>query len=1116
MNDLNEKILSVLGDGRPLRGREIASLLLSKHGINVDRTTVNSTLHKELRNKVVQNNNYQWSIKTQTTEKTSKPVSSDKNPLSRLAMYYLECIAKDMIGISEFARNKYSPNYTQLKSFPGNPGSQQAIDRSLVEKVRRDKNNYVFKVGYPILVREIRRRDGQPDTIVEPLFIFSLDTETVLQGSVVRLLDEDPTPNTKALESITGLNPSDELLLEALELCDQLGLNNEPDEKPGYDELFLRFTQLRGEWPWKEEIDVNKLSVEPLSSINDPGIYNKAAVFVTQKSVYTAGLEKDLQELSKMSGDDYKGSALADWIDSSIAEHEVIDKVLIEPIPLNGEQREAVQRGLSSPLTIVTGPPGTGKSQVVTSLIVNAVYQGQTVLFSSKNNKAVDVVNDRVNELSNRPVMLRLGSRFQTTLSEYLSSLLAARPSQDNESRYREAKSIHEDLLLKISALKKQQEELITLRNKVDQLESLVEQYREEFGPAVFASCQDFEPQVFDDIDQLIEMANAGLRRSDRPHQSFFVRIFWSLINEKRFNETQALFDQCWERLKILSIDKPIVDINDASIELYYHCLTNLSDRCKKARDVNSYFRHLKTLSGKEDLFQISLKEKHLTDEVVANSIGLWTNWLTLMPSRMSQQDRKIIGDYVTVLNLIVAAESNKTNIDRGVWSRYYSFLPKISHILSCWAVTSLSARGRVPLKSGFFDLVIIDEASQCDIASALPLLFRAKRAVIIGDDKQLTHISSISETQDIRLLEKYGLDEGHMAWSYVANSLFRLATTRSTSENIITLRDHHRSHGDIINYSNLRFYGDSLRVATKYEKLKTLPNEPAVRWIDVKGKCIRPESGSTYNDREAEAVVRELTRIVGNGYQGSIGVVTPFRAQYIRILDKVNQNRDLLDRLTIRHFLCDTVHKFQGDERDVMIFSPVISENASEGAVSFLGRTGNLFNVAITRARAGLIVVGDKQLCYNSGIEHYRGFVEYVNRLGDHSPIDAEASFADYGPKYPKSKDSFSVSEWEKYLYQELYKAGIKTIPQHPVGQFYLDLALIDGDRKLNIEVDGEKYHRNWDGELVKRDQLRNKRMIELGWDVKRFWVYEIRDNLKHCIKLVQDWKSSQAKQFD
>ena len=59
----------------------------------------------------------------------------------------------------------------------------------------------------------------------------------------------------------------------------------------------------------------------------------------------------------------------------------------------------------------------------------------------------------------------------------------------------------------------------------------------------------------------------------------------------------------------------------------------------------------------------------------------------------------------------------------------------KVSELFVCWAVTSLSARGRVPFEPGYFDLVVIDEASQCDIASALPLLYRAKRSVIIHQD---------------------------------------------------------------------------------------------------------------------------------------------------------------------------------------------------------------------------------------------------------------------------------------------------------------------------------------------------------------------------------------------
>src|SRR5690606_36295617 len=68
------------------------------------------------------------------------------------------------------------------------------------------------------------------------------------------------------------------------------------------------------------------------------------------------------------------------------------------------------------------------------------------------------------------------------------------------------------------------------------------------------------------------------------------------------------------------------------------------------------------------------------------------------------------------------------------------------------WAVTSLSAGSRFPLARGLFDLVLIDEASQSDIASALPLLYRAKRAVVLGDPNQLTHITTVGAEVDAEL----------------------------------------------------------------------------------------------------------------------------------------------------------------------------------------------------------------------------------------------------------------------------------------------------------------------------------------------------------------------------
>jgi very-short-patch-repair endonuclease len=79
--------------------------------------------------------------------------------------------------------------------------------------------------------------------------------------------------------------------------------------------------------------------------------------------------------------------------------------------------------------------------------------------------------------------------------------------------------------------------------------------------------------------------------------------------------------------------------------------------------------------------------------------------------------------------------------------------------------------------------------------------------------------------------------------------------------------------------------------------------------------------------------------------------------------------------------------------------------------------------------------------------------------------------------------------------------------MPQYSVDKYWLDFALISGQRMLNIEVDGERHHRSWDGELCRRDQIRNIRLMELGWDVMRFWVYQVRDDLDRCLDRVEAW---------
>src|SRR5262249_54014849 len=154
------------------------------------------------------------------------------------------------------------------------------------------------------------------------------------------------------------------------------------------------------------------------------------------------------------------------------------------------------------------------------------------------------------------------------------------------------------------------------------------------------------------------------------------------------------------------------------------------------------------------------------------------------------------------------------------------------------------------------------------------------------------------------------------------------------------------------INFSNSFFYAGKLRVATDYRRLAR-PDGPALRWVNVVGNVMRPASGGAINRTEAVAVVDELRRIaIAQRFTGEMGVVTPFRAQANLIEELLNRDDALAPVLAARNFICETAHRFQGDERDLILFSPVVSRGTPAGAAGFLKSQGNIFNVGITRAR--------------------------------------------------------------------------------------------------------------------------------------------------------------------
>ena len=1100
---LAEAVREQLAERPKQKARELATTL------GVESKEVNSVLYGLLSGEVFQDGKYRWSLaggEDENGARVSRTTEFADTQLAKLVRYYLACMGQDERGVSVFASGNQALDYVELPVLPADgdifrsPKSQELLGRS-----KRQVGRMELFFGYPVVLRHHRaRRSNWEGFFVEPLFLFPIDTETDSEGPSIDL--GFPVVNQKAMSSLTEAN-RDHLVTAILELEEDLGLLD-GSEPPPLDEMVLRLAAQRGDWPWVETIDLDEpVTDPPLSEAQEAGLYNRAVLVMAERSPFTKGLEAELKQLGQMEHAAVSKSALGDWLTGKV-EETVMDAppAPLEVLPLNTEQRQAIRSSFGRKLTVITGPPGTGKSQVVTSLLITAAWEGKRVLFASKNNKAVDVVETRVNELGPRPVLLRLGANeYQAKLAEYLMSMLAVQTTLADRETYQEAKEHHERITQALAELDDEMKEVVDLRNQVDRLEAEAEESRAFLAPEVFRSLKNRDLGPLREAVRALENA---MERADRERQPFYIGLLWPFLGGRRLAELAETGEAVAVFLEELGLETPTGPVTDAMLPTWKELHQETSRRLEGAERARSYMRALDRLQEVRSLEGIAREKGRKLSDLSRNAETLWNAWLKVQPGEMTTSDRTKLSQYRATLKMVLDAPPGD-RLARNVYRTYQKAQRQLGHLMSCWAVTSLSARGRVPFQPGHFDLVVFDEASQCDIASALPLLFRAKQAVVIGDPKQLSHISSVPRGHDHRLLETYGLLEDYPHWAYSYQSLFDLAAGLVPAEGLVNLRDHHRSDADIIGFSNEYFYEGRLRVATRYNRLKRLdPDSPAVRWITVRGRAERPGRSGAQNVPEAKAVVEFLRDLVlSQGYDGSVGVVTPFRAQANRIQRLVNQDEPLAEELHRREFLADTVHKFQGDERDLMVFSPVVASGLPAGASRFLENNGNLFNVAITRARGALVIVGDLQSCLGCDVSYLKAFAAYCGDLRHREEAESAQATSALGPEYPVVNNPHQVSDWERLLYRALYGAGVRPIPQYRVENYALDLAIFVGERRLDVEVDGERYHKNWTGELCRRDELRNQRLFELGWDVMRFWVYEVRDDLDGCVRRVREW---------
>ncbi len=341
-----------------------------------------------------------------------------------------------------------------------------------------------------------------------------------------------------------------------------------------------------------------------------------------------------------------------------------------------------------------------------------------------------------------------------------------------------------------------------------------------------------------------------------------------------------------------------------------------------------------------------------------------------------------------------------------------------------------------VPNNKELFDLVIIDEASQCNVAAILPTLQRAKRAVIIGDHKQIRHFSFLSRTFQEKIYAKYKLPiDSVNYYSYRDVSALDLTSEAISNQKSVSFLDEHfRSYPQIIQFSNEHFYSGRL----KPMKLDNhLQKNDHLEFIKVAGQ--RDSQG--VNIIEVDKVVNIIREIIDNCgliEPTTIGVLSPFRNQVEYLEDQVAKTFSCSE-IEHHRIKVATPNGFQGDERDIMVLSFCLDDNSARAA-TYLNRD-DIFNVAITRAKTRQINIHS---CDPKTLKD--GLLKKYLMSGN----SLKPQFSSNPPVY-----------W-KTIVDAITALGITVRTDYPVSGLVLDMYLESGEKALGVDLFGFEGHGN------------------------------------------------------
>ena len=685
----------------------------------------------------------------------------------------------------------------------------------------------------------------------------------------------------------------------------------------------------------------------------------------------------------------------------------------------------------------VEGPPGTGKSQTIANLACHLAATGRTVLITSQKDKALSVVDEKLREL-------QLPQLPMTLLHHDSDSKVELRNRLDSIEKTRASGEIEQESIIRKTQFAANNESYCRLQSLYAEALSAEGEYIVAEKAAELAS-------------GLRRLAASFRFRSKRRRLARRVRKATDDLAE----EATELREQLLERaLAVLRID------------LEHSTATAQRNARQQLREFSALLKRNERSYRNFSVFD-RLKSQPERAAMLLKLLPVWImtpdDAARLFPCEAGLFDVVIIDEASALLKRNERSYRNFSVFDRLKSQPERAAM--LLKLLPVWIMTPDDAARLFPCEAGLFDVVIIDEASQVDLPSITPILYRAKKAVVSGDPKQM-HARRFAFTQQLIALEAW--QQHHMdvhdpeSWLQpTKQSLLDLAFVRAEEE--VLLDEHFRCLPPIIEFSNKRWYDGRLRIMTdETRKRFGDPDQSIIELHHVPEG--RVADGSQENRAEAEALVTKLKELLDHpSYsEATFGVMCLFEEQVRLVQDLVAEQIDH-EHWEQHELVVVNPDGFQGDERDVILYS-LSFDNDGMPVSALSARQANedhiqgMLNVCFTRARDEI------HIFHSAPIEQFTfaggspGAI--TDWLAHCAQVQAQPRLRDHTSRIDRSD-----SQFEADVAGALRDRGYNLIQKYPACGFFIDMVVERDGYRLAVECDGELHHLDEHGRLKAED---------------------------------------------